>query len=176
MVLPVKEISLADSTWEWKDAEAGDDEWRKCSTFPTNIHHELKVLELIPDEGLELNERKMQWVGEKDWVFRTEFASPTNFQSFDNVFLEFDGLDTIAKVTLNGEVILECDNMFTPQRVDVSKHLVIGRTAGDNELEIHFQSAARVARERFEKGGLNWKAISTQTRVWVRKVQSHWGW
>lgn len=175
-MLHVQEISLADCVWEWKDAAAGDEEWRKCSIFPTNIHHELKLLDLIPDEGVELNERKMQWVGEKDWVFRAEFPSPANFQKYENVVLAFDGLDTIAEVTLNDEVILECDNMFTPQRVDVSKRLVLGRVAGDNRLEIHFQSAARVAMERFEKGGLNWKSISTQSRVWVRKVQSHWGW
>lgn len=175
-MLPVQEISLADCKWEWRDAEAGDNEWRACSTFPTNIHHELKVLGLIPDDGVELNERKMQWVSEKDWVFRTEFASPTNFRQYDNVVLAFDGLDTIAKVSLNREVILECDNMFTPQRVDVSKSLVLGRVAGDNELELRFESAARVARERFEKGGLSWKAIREQSRVWVRKAQYHWGW
>ena len=175
-MLPVQEISLADCTWEWKDAEAGDNEWRRCSTFPTNIHHELKVLDLIADEGVELNERKLQWVGEKDWVFRTEFASPSNFQKYGSVVLAFDGLDTIATVTLNGEVVLECDNMFTPQRVDVSKYLVIGRVAGDNLLEVLFQSAARIARERFEKGGLDWKAIREQSRVWVRKAQYHWGW
>ena len=175
-MLPAQEISLANCKWEWKDAAAGEDEWRGCSIFPTNIHHELKVLDLVPDEGVELNERKMQWVGEKDWVFRTEFPSPTDLQKYDNVVLAFDGLDTIATVTLNGEIVLECDNMFTPQRVDVSKHLVLGRLAGDNELEIHFQSAARVARERFEKGGLDWKAIREQSRVWVRKAQYHWGW
>lgn len=175
-MLPVQTISLAACKWEWKDAAAGDDEWRVCSTFPTNIHHELKVLDLIPDEGVELNERKMQWVGEKDWLFKTEFPSPTNMQKYSGAFIAFDGLDTIATVTLNGEVVLESDNMFTPQRVDVKKHLVLGRVAGDNELEIHFQSSARVARERFEKGGLNWKAIREQSRVWVRKAQYHWGW
>ena len=79
-------------------------------------------------------------------------------------------------MSLNGEVVLECDNMFTPQRVDVSKSLVLGRVAGDNELEIRFESAARVARERFEKGGLSWRAIREQSRVWVRKAQYHWGW
>ena len=148
-MLPVHELSLEDCKWWWKDAEAGDDQWRRCSTFPTNIHHELKVGGLVPDEGAELNEGTMQW------VFKTEFASPSKPQQYDSIVLPLDGLDKIAKIWLNGEVVLECDNVSMPQRVDVSKYLVLGRLAGDNELEIHFQSAARLAREGFEKGGLN---------------------
>ena len=173
---PVKEFPLGDYAWEWKQADASEDDWKPCSRFPTNIHHELRVLGLIPDEGVELNERKIQWVGEEDWIFRTEFPSPPDFREYDHVVLAFDGLDTIAKVTLNGEVVLECENMFTPQRAEVRKHLAIGKLGGDNELEIYFSSAARVARERWEEKGTDWKAIREQTRVWVRKAQYHWGW
>lgn len=172
----VQEISLGDCTWQWKQADAGEDEWKPCSRFPTNIHHELRVLKLIPDEGVELNERKIQWVGEKDWVFRREFPSPPDFREYDHVVLAFDGLDTIAKVTLNGEVVLECENMFTPHRVEVRKHLAIGKLGGDNELEIYFTSAAKVARERLESSGFYWKNIREESRVWVRKAQYHWGW
>ena len=172
----VRHISLSDCTWEWKAADAGKGEWKPCSRFPTNIHHELRVLDLIPDEGIELNERKMQWVGEKDWIFRTSFPSPSDSQDYEHAVLAFDGLDTIARVTLNGEVVLECENMFAPGRVEVGKFLAIGRLGGDNELEIYFESAARVARERFERSGLVWKNIREQERVWVRKAQYHWGW
>ena len=66
--------------------------------------------------------------------------------------------------------------MFLPQRVEVGQHLVLGTVAGDNELEIRFESAARIARARFERGGLRWENVREQTRVWVRKAQYHWGW
>ena len=173
---PFNELPLGDHVWEWKQAAAGEDQWKKCSRFPTNIHHELRVLDIIPDEGIELNERKIQWVGEKDWIFRTSFPSPSDFCSYENVVLAFDGLDTITKVTLNGEAILECENMFTPQQVEVRKHLAIGKLGGDNDLKIHFTSAARVARERLEESGLYWKTIREPSRVWLRKAQYHWGW
>lgn len=169
-----KEIALGECAWEWKQADSGDDQgWRNCSRFPTNIHHELRVLDTIPDAGIELNERKLQWVGEKDWIFRTSFTTPSNIGEYIHTVLAFHGLDTIAKVTLNGNVILECDNMFTPQRVEVGKNLA---TEGENKLEIYFTSAARVARERMEKSGLYWQAIREQSRVYLRKAQYHWGW
>lgn len=168
---PYTQISLGDYAWEWKQADS-DDAWRKCARFPTNIHHELRVLELIPDEGVELNERKIQWVGEKDWIFRTCFPSPSGSRS-EYVELVFDGLDTIAKVTLNGSSILECDNMFTPQRVDVRESLA---PEGDNELVIYFTSAAKVARQREEASGKTFQNIRESSRMYVRKAQYHWGW
>ena len=173
---PASSQSLGNFRWEWRQADAREEPWRECTLFPTNIHHELRVLDLILDEGVELNERKIQWVGEKDWIFRTSFPSPEKVQDYEHVVLAFDGLDTIANVTLNGETILECDNMFTPQRVKVRKHLALGMLGGDNELEIHFTSAARVARERQERSELAWKNIREQSRMYVRKAQYHWGW
>lgn len=168
---PIVQTSLGDFQWHWK--EAGTENWTPCQRFPTAIHHELRVLDIIPDEGIGLNERKIQWVGEKDWVFKTEFPSPSNFHDCVNVQLAFDGLDTIAKVTLNGHVILECDNMFVPQRVDVKKYLA---SSGKNELELYFESAARVGREREAKSGKVWKNIRESSRMYVRKGQSQWGW
>ncbi|CRK13999.1 hypothetical protein BN1723_017367, partial [Verticillium longisporum] len=52
--------------------------------------------------------------------------------------LAFDGLDTFATVKLNGSTILETDNMFIPERVDVTDKL---NAEGNNELQIHFDSA-----------------------------------
>lgn len=167
----LQQTSLDQYQWHWQ--EAGKDSWTKCQRFPTNIHHELRVNDLIPDEGIGLNERKIQWVHDKDWKFKTKFPSPSGFQDFGQVELAFDGLDTIAKVALNGKTILECDNMFVPQRVDVKKHLV---TSGENELDIYFDSAARVGKEREEKYGQKWQNIRESSRMYVRKNQSHWGW
>jgi beta-mannosidase len=130
---------------------------------------------MIPDEGIELNERKMQWVGEKDWLFKTGFKTPDDVKGYENVILAFDGLDTIATVTLNGHVVLECDNMFISYRVDFAAS-DLNRAGDENVLEIHFESAAKIARERMEASGLVWKAIREQSRVYVRKAQYHWGW
>lgn len=166
--------SLAELAWEWKQADSADP-WNECSCFPTNIHHELRVKDMIPDEGIDLNERKIQWVGEKDWLFRTSFATPSDTSAYDHVVLAFDGLDTIVKVRLNGEDLLDSDNMFIPHRLEVGK-LLRTRPSEYNELEMTFFSAARIARERMQASGKLWKNIRTQSRMYVRKAQYHWGW
>lgn len=76
---------------------------------------------------------------------------------------------------LNGKTILESDNMFLPQRVDIT-HAI-----GDEEeyeLEIEFDSALLKARD-IEKQHPEHKFVcfnGDAARLAVRKAQYHWGW
>ncbi|MGZ7140691.1 glycosyl hydrolase 2 galactose-binding domain-containing protein, partial [Streptococcus pyogenes] len=56
--------------------------------------------------------------------------------------LVFEGLDTYCTVWLNGERLLESDNMFVPRRVDVRERLRPGR----NQLLLRFDPALVRAR------------------------------
>lgn len=89
------------------------------------------------------------------------------------VALVFEGLDTFANVRLNGETILESDNMFTPYRVDISKRLRDG-----NSLEIDFAPALLRAREiKAQYPDHRWEGFNGEmARLAVRKAQYHWGW
>ena len=89
--------------------------------------------------------------------------------------LAFDGLDTFAHVRLNGKIILETDNMFTPYRVDIT-HAIEAQS--EHELEIEFDSALLKARE-IEKQHPEHKFLcfnGDTARLAVRKAQCHWGW
>ncbi|KAL2007512.1 hypothetical protein VTN00DRAFT_8950 [Thermoascus crustaceus] len=167
-------LSLSKYKWQYKDNAAGPDDWLDCVSFPTVIHHELEAAGKIADPFVGENERHIQWVGKKDWCFRTSFPTPADIYNHPNAVLAFDGLDTIATVKLNGVEILKCDNMFIPYRVDVKSLLM--PDGADNELHILFESAWRVGRERQEKYGKERSAIRDSGRVQVRKAQYHWGW
>ncbi len=173
----VQKISLGNYLWHFKEKTA--ESWTPCSMFPTQVHHELKLLGKLPDEGIEFNERKIQWVGEKDWVFRTSFPTPSDISEHGLVELVFDGLDTVAEVKLNDKIVLECDNMFVPERVDVKK-LLNEPDEEDNQLEILFESAARIALEREEayekETGKKFINLRESSRMYVRKAQFQWGW
>ena len=54
--------------------------------------------------------------------------------------LAFAGLDTCATVLLNGVQILQCDNMFLPQEVDLSPHKG-GLLRVEDQLAIWFPTA-----------------------------------
>jgi len=89
--------------------------------------------------------------------------------------LAFDGLDTFATVKLNGETILESDNMFIPHRLDVTKKLKAGTS---NVLEIDFASARLEAIKIKEQHPEHkWVGFNgDMARLAVRKAQYHWGW
>jgi beta-mannosidase len=113
-------------------------------------------------------------VGTKSWTYRTNFRKPEGAPG-SKIVLVFEGLDTFADVHLNGETILHSDNMFLPQRVDVT-----GLVEEEKEyiLDICFDSALLRARE-IEKQHPEHKFIcfnGESARLAVRKAQYHWGW
>ena len=89
--------------------------------------------------------------------------------------LAFEGLDTFADVHLNGETILHNDNMFLPQRVDITN---LVKEEKQYVLDIYFDPALLRARE-IEKQHPEHKFVcfnGETARLAVRKAQYHWGW
>jgi beta-mannosidase len=164
-VIPLNE------NWQFKEAE--EDTWLAVAQFPTNIHLDLLHHKKIPDPFWGQNESKVQWVGEKVWLYRTEFDGPATIAENHKVVLSFEGLDTFATVVLNGTEILKSDNMFIPRRVVVTDMI---RSRGKNTLEITFDSAWIVGKKLQEKypdhkwGCWNGDA----SRLAVRKAQYHY--
>ncbi|KAI1389079.1 glycoside hydrolase family 2 protein [Hypoxylon trugodes] len=152
------------------------EKWLKVPKVPSQVHIDLLANGRIPDPFIDLNELAVQWINEKDWVYRVHFKRPVGPKTAKKVIgdLVFEGLDTFASVSLNGTEILKSDNMFLSHRVDVSKHLM-----DDNILEIRFDSAMLLGRELVKKHSHEHTFYVRQTevsRVPVRKAQYNWGW
>jgi beta-mannosidase len=162
-----------DKNWQFKEATKSDDSYLPVAQFPTNVHLDLLHHKLIPDPYIGKNELDVQWVGEKAWIYKTTFPTPA-LDHGAKAILAFDGLDTFATVALNGEVILETENMFVPERVDVTKALSKG--GNQNELVITFDSAYLRGWKLVEKyPDHKWGCWNGDiTRLAVRKSQYHW--
>ena len=136
----------------------------------------------IPDPFLGLNELDVEWVGEKSWTYRTVLPPAEQGRDDDPsvvTVLAFDGLDTFATVKLNGQTILESDNMFIPHRVDVTNLLKASDNGTEeNVLEIDFAPALLRAREiQRTLPKHRWICWNGEpARLGVRKAQYHWGW
>ncbi|KAH8820761.1 beta-mannosidase-like protein [Xylogone sp. PMI_703] len=169
-----KELSLSSFQWWYREESSSEQNWTPCKTFPTVIHYELEQAGMISDPFVGLNEKDSQWVGLKDWSFRTSFPTPDDVSSYASAVLAFEGLDTIAQVQLNGHTILESDNAFTAYTANVREYLRPGGQT--NELYIIFTSNARVAKDREAKYGKLESSMRDSSRVWMRKPQFHWGW
>lgn len=157
----------------WTFRQVGsDNEPLPVAQMPTNIHLDLMHHGIIPDPFIGTNEIDVQWVGEENWVYYTTFNSP-KLADKEKAVLIFEGLDTFATVVLNGGQILKTDNMFIPERVDITH--ILRPECNENELEIIFESAfltGKRIREQHQnhKWGC-WNGDSS--RVGVRKAQYH---
>ncbi|TGO71742.1 hypothetical protein BELL_0536g00070 [Botrytis elliptica] len=176
--MPEHTIIPIDKNWTFKQADNEDSKFLPVAQFPTNVHLDLIANGIIEDPFMGKNENDVQWIGETVWIYRTTFSSSTissEDKSGTKAVLAFDGLDTYATVLLNGKEILKTDNMFIPERIDITSHL---KDEGENELEITFESAYLKGCAIVEKyPDHHWGCWNGDTsRLAVRKAQYHWGW
>lgn len=142
------------------------------ATVPGTVQWDLLKQGLIENPFHGLNEKNVQWIGEQDWLYRTEFSVTEADLAASHVHLNFEGLDTLCTVWLNHQQILISDNMFVPQRVDVKSQLHIGQ----NTLHVHFESPVRVGKALEAKHGKRAVWNGDASRVYIRKAQYHYGW
>ena len=129
-----KTRTLLHSGWSFKqrnpeekpETDFAGDGWRTAQV-PGTAHTDLLAHGLIPDPFHGTNELDVQWVGETDWLYKLEFEIDEISSRLEGqTDLCFDGLDTFARIWLNGELILESDNFFVTYRVSVTQTCIRG--------------------------------------------------
>lgn len=158
--------TIINTTWQFR--QQGKEQWYPAKV-PGNVHTDLLQNKLIPDPFYGDNEKKVQWIENEGWEYKTTFTCDKKTISQHNIELAFEGLDTYAKVYLNGKLVLESNNMFRSWTVDVKKII----KEGENSLLVVFESAVK-------KG----KALATkipyvlpgEEKVFTRKAQYQYGW
>lgn len=164
---------VLNGSWEFRQADK--DRWYPA-TVPGVVHTDLLANELIEDPFWENNEQKLQWIGRKDWKYRTTFSVTKEQLTPANIELVFDGLDTYAEVSLNGTSIIKANNMFRQWKTDIKKQL----QAGKNQLEILFRSPVGYNQKKYNAYPYRLPSGSEtrEPRVgsFTRKAAYHFGW
>lgn len=158
-------------TGAWQFRQAGTEEWLPA-TVPGGAHTDLLALGRIPDPFVGDNERRVQWVAEADWEYRHSFAVPADLLAEERIFLVCDGLDTLATVVLNGQILGQTDNMFRQYRWDVKPIL----QAGANELHITFASPVRYVSARQATRPMAGVSQAIPGGPHLRKAPCQFGW
>ncbi len=163
---------LLDGTWKFR--KLGDKEWLDASVPGTNFT-DLLQNGIIDHPFYRNNEDKLQWIENEDWEYIRQFEVEKD-ALLDEVNIVFEGLDTFCEVYLNGEKILESNNMFIQHRVPC-KHLL---KPGKNEVHLIFRSPIRMVEGIQKKNGFQYPAENDKTKdrlsVFVRKAPYHFGW
>lgn len=144
--------------------------WMKA-TVPGTVHTDLLANGEIPDPFYRTNELDVQWVDSLQWLYRREFVVPEKLLREHRIRLVAGGLDTYARVVVNGNVVGETANMFVEHTFDVKRWLTVGK----NVIKILFDSPTVRARELERRYGRLQVALEAH-RVYVRKAQYSFGW
>ncbi|CAL1516518.1 glycosyl hydrolase 2 galactose-binding domain-containing protein [Chitinophaga sp. MM2321] len=161
------------SGWEFSRADEGI--WRPA-TVPGTVHTDLLALKLIPDPFVGTNEKAVQWVDKKDWLYRKKWNVTAAELQYDVIELDFKGLDTYAEVYLNNHLVLQSANMFVERVLNVKNRLV----AGENELRILFKSPVKHDMPKFLADSVIYPAGNDASdiplSIYARKAPYHYGW
>ncbi len=152
----------------WKFKATDSTTW-KTATVPGNIFTDLLDHQSIPDPFQESNEEKVQWIATKDWEYKTNFNLSDKILKKENIELHFEGLDTYAKIYINGNYQLDTDNAFNTYSISL-KDIPISES---NELRIVFQNTGSF--ENSAKLNSKYK-LPEGNRIYTRKAQFQYGW
>ena len=160
------EINLSQTDWQFKE-QGGPDNWLPAAV-PGTVHTDLFNAGKIPDLYYRNNEKELQWIGEKDWEYRTHFTVSKEVLEKDIVEMVFNGLDTYATIFINDYQVLSTENFHRTYKLDCKQWL----NEGNNTLRIIFKSAAKVVEELKKSSYL----AQDDRYVYIRKPAYHFGW
>jgi beta-mannosidase len=155
----------------WQLHECGTDDWLP-GRVPGGVHLDLMAAGRISDPFVCDEELRVQWVAERDWEYRREFVVEAGVAAAGRLDLVFDGLDTLADIRLNGELLGSADNMFRTWRWDVTGLV----RPGKNELAVVFRSAVRAGAEMDAIRHLDAANDQLTGAPHLRKAPCHFGW
>ena len=155
------------SNQKWIFTEKGKNDTLTASV-PGCVQTDLLSNKKISDFYYRLNENDLQWIGAKDWIYETRFDVPKDIFSKTNILLQFQGLDTYAKVFINDSLVLSADNFFRVWELDAKKIL----NEKNNHMKIEFTSSVGINTSSNKEA----KIKLADDYVYTRKPAYHYGW
>lgn len=186
---PRTSVSL-DGAWQVRidptDATSAGQHPREAKWFraqvPGSVQQDLIAAKRVPNPFQGLNEDKIQWAGLTNWQFRRVIDVTPEMLRRDHLDLVFDGLDTFATVSVNGQQLLTTANAHRQWRVDAKPALKVGR----NELLVSIASPVRTLQPMVLKeanplpgeydSAYGDEPKGKQTSPYIRKPKYHYSW
>lgn len=156
---------------EWTLKELGKD-----NIIPANVPGcnfiDLQNAGIIVNPHLSTNEEKVQWVGEKDWVYSKTFYLTQADCNHDYVEIVFKMLDTLCDIKLNGKLIAQTSNINREYIFDIKDNIKVG----ENQIELTFYSPLKTIKEKQKKNPMPNSTMGEPGSCHIRKSPYHFGW
>nr|CAD7426538.1 unnamed protein product [Timema monikensis] len=151
------------------------------ATVPGGIYSDLQDSGVLGDILYRFNDEEYRWVGYENWTYTKRFNVTDDILQKKDAYLVFHGLDTVADIFLNGELLGSTDNMFLRYQFPVTDLL----KSTENVLRVDFYSPVWAARVRYEQQAKDYPILPTcvdpsyrgECHVnHLRKMQSSFAW
>lgn len=115
-------------------------------TVPGDIYSDLYASGFIDNPLFGENHLNLKWISEDDWTYSKTFTM-TEEKGTAGIFLDLQGVDTIATVYVNEHKVLHARNQFLPYHVNVTDLI----EKGDNEIMFKFKSPVKYTQKRADE-------------------------
>lgn len=159
-------------TYDYQNAPSHPDELEGAyiqGAVPGNVELDYQVTGKLKDVFQAQNAKAAQDLEWKDFWYVKEFDMPEVPEN--ELWLHFEGVDTIAEYFLNGIKIGESDNMLIGHDFNVTDAV----RHGENTLAIHIHSAMAYAKQ-FEIRPYNVAFPGCYESLHIRKSAMNYGW
>ena len=175
-------LSPRPDAWEIAPVVDGHNAWRNDpaaitrisvpesvpAQVPGCIHTDLIAAGVIRDISIDGKEQDQFWI----WKTDSKYTATIPMDSTPgNRELIFNGLDTLATISINGKVRLSTKNMHRSYRLDISAEI----KAGPVEIEISFKAPLTDAEENVSSLGLYPRPYDMPYN-YQRKMACSYGW
>ena len=139
---------------------------------PGSVYHDLLCAKRIPDPFWRDNETEALKLMENDFVYTRRFDVPAALLKGNQILLRCEGLDTLAGIELNGQLLGKADNMHRTWEYDAARLL----RPGENEIKITFASPTRYIREEYARNRADGSSDAMTGFPNLRKAHCMFGW
>ncbi|MFH1377318.1 MAG: glycoside hydrolase family 2 protein [Planctomycetota bacterium] len=145
-------------------------------TVPGVVQLDLLARGIIKDPHIGYGDLETRWIAESEWDYKKTINVPADVLKRNAVELIFDGLDTVAEIFVNGQLLGATDNMFRQYRFD-AKNLL---KPGANEILVRFASSIKASQDLAAVRPYPLPIITHPQIIphinLLRKCPAHFGW
>lgn len=177
MMLSAKEYKKSESLSldkGWEFAQVGRNEWLPAMV-PGTVHQDLISHNKLPNPFYGMNEQKVQWVENEDWVYKTTF-NVTDEQLAGCCLVDFGRVGYVCGY-LPERLFVGTYGQYVCRLYSSGKR---GVAEGENHLQILFHSPVKQTLPQWETNGFDYPADNDHSdkrvSIYSRKAPYSYGW
>ncbi|MDD3278067.1 MAG: glycoside hydrolase family 2 protein [Lachnospiraceae bacterium] len=158
----------------WQFHEVDSEKWMRARV-PGTVYTDLLEQGEMEDPFFRDNEDQALELMRRDYEYRCSFDCEKEWEELsgcDQILLHFDGLDTLADITLNGHMLGSACNMHRIWEYDIKDDL----KQCDNQLQIYLHSPVQYIEEAYKKAPTRGSEDAMPGFVHLRKAHCMFGW